>query len=234
MHEPAARPGLLRDPAHGPLPALLLGLTVLTGIVDAASILGLDRVFVANMTGNVVFLAFAAAGAPGFSFVGSLTALAGFLVGAGTTGLLLRHRTPDRGVLLAVTCAAELALVGAALAIALSGGPQDSSHWAMTFLLAIALGAQNAVARRLAVPDLTTTVLTMTLTGIAADAGSGRTRTRRLLAVAAMAIGALVGALLVRNLSLAAGLEAAAYVLVVVTAGAVLALRRPAAWRSGS
>jgi len=234
VRDPAARPGLLRDPAHGPLPALLLGLTVLTGIVDAASILGLNRVFVANMTGNVVFLAFAAAGAPGFSLVGSVSALAGFLVGAGASGLLLRHRTPDRGALLAVTCAAELTLVGAALAIALASGPQDSSQWAMTFLLAIALGAQNAVARRLAVPDLTTTVLTMTLTGIAADAGAGRTRARRLLAVAAMAIGALVGALLVLNLSLAAGLEAAAYVLAVVTGGAVLALRRPAAWRSGS
>lgn len=231
MSAPEPRPSLLRDPAHGPLPALLLGLTFLTGLVDAASILGLDRVFVANMTGNVVFLGFAAAGAPGFSLVGSLAALAGFLVGAAAGGLVLRRRTPDRGTLLAGTCAVELLLVVVATVIASVDAQHAASRWVMTFLLAIALGAQNSVARRLAVPDLTTTVLTMTLTGIAADARAGRTLTRRLLAVAAMVLGAAAGALLVLHASLAAGLAAAGGVLAVVTAGAVLATRRPAAWR---
>jgi hypothetical protein len=37
------------------LPAMLLTLTVVTGVVDAASYLSLGHVFVANMTGNVVF-----------------------------------------------------------------------------------------------------------------------------------------------------------------------------------
>jgi hypothetical protein len=46
-------------PRHGPLPALLLVLTVATGVVDAVSILALGRVFIANMTGNIVFLGFA-------------------------------------------------------------------------------------------------------------------------------------------------------------------------------
>jgi Protein of unknown function (DUF1275) len=36
-----------------PLVRLLLGLTVVTGVVDAVSFLFLGRVFVANMTGNV-------------------------------------------------------------------------------------------------------------------------------------------------------------------------------------
>ena len=58
---------LSADPAHGPLPALMLVLTVLTGVVDAGSILSLGREFVANMTGNVVFIGFALAGASGFS-----------------------------------------------------------------------------------------------------------------------------------------------------------------------
>ena len=225
------RPSLLRDPAHGPLPALLLGLTVLTGVVDAVSILGLDRVFVANMTGNVVFLAFAAVGAPGFSLVGSLAALAGFLVGAGGGGLVLRRQRPDRGALLAGACCVELALVVASLELAAAAGRLEAVRWVMTFLLAVALGAQNAVARRLAVPELTTTVLTMTLTGIAADAKAGRTLARRLLAVAAMAVGALVGASLVLRVSLVAGLAAAVVVLVAVTAGALAAVRRTAAWR---
>jgi hypothetical protein len=64
-------------PKHGPLPALLLLLTIVTGLVDAVSILALGRVFVANMTGNVVFIAFALAGAPGFSLPASLSTLLG-------------------------------------------------------------------------------------------------------------------------------------------------------------
>ena len=61
---------------QGPLPPLLLTLTVVTGVVDAVSILRLGRVFVANMTGNVVFSGFALVGAPGFSLSASLAALA--------------------------------------------------------------------------------------------------------------------------------------------------------------
>ena len=49
------------------LPALLLALTAATGLIDAVSYLALGHVFTANMTGNVVFLGFAAAGAPGLS-----------------------------------------------------------------------------------------------------------------------------------------------------------------------
>lgn len=48
---------------HGPLPPLLVAMTLITGLVDAFSYLVLGHVFVANMTGNVVFLAFALAGA---------------------------------------------------------------------------------------------------------------------------------------------------------------------------
>ena len=49
------------------LPPLLIVLTVVTGMVDALAYLRLGHVFVANMTGNVVFLSFALAGASGFS-----------------------------------------------------------------------------------------------------------------------------------------------------------------------
>jgi hypothetical protein len=61
---------------HRRLPALLVGLTVVTGLVDAVSYLALGHVFVANMTGNIVFLGFALAGAPGLSAPASLAALA--------------------------------------------------------------------------------------------------------------------------------------------------------------
>src|SRR5437867_13394390 len=70
------------------LPLLLLLLTVTTGLIDAVSVLGLWRVFTANMTGNIVFLGFALAGGPGFSPSRSLTALAAFLAGAVVCGRL--------------------------------------------------------------------------------------------------------------------------------------------------
>ena len=158
--QPAAT-GTGRKP-QGPLPPLLLALTVVTGVVDAVSILRLGRVFVANMTGNVVFSGFALVGAPGFSLSASLAALAGFLVGALGGGALTGRLDHDRGLLLRAGAAAELVLVAGALALT-AGLPSAAARDGMAALLALAMGIQNAVARRLAVPDLTTTVLTMTL-----------------------------------------------------------------------
>jgi uncharacterized membrane protein YoaK (UPF0700 family) len=209
---------LVADLDHGPLPALMLVLTVLTGVVDAVSILSLGRVFVANMTGNVVFVGFALAGAPGFSLAASLSAVAGFLVGAALGGAAVDRLGADRSALLASVAAGELALV----VIALLAGVGDVSHVVIAAVIALAMGAQNATVRHLKVFDLTTTVLTMTLTGIAADIRE-RDRfaiTRRLLAVAAMLLGALAGALLVLHVGDAAalGLGAALLALVVVVA----------------
>jgi len=60
-----------------------------------------------------------------------------------------------------------------------------------------------STARRIGVPDLTTTVLTMTLTGLAADSppagGSGNGSIRRIAAVLAMLVGAVAGALLLNT-----------------------------------
>jgi len=70
------------------LQAVLVALTITTGLIDAVSVLGLGRVFTANMTGNIVFLGFAIAGAPGFSPARSVTAIAAFLAGAIVGGRL--------------------------------------------------------------------------------------------------------------------------------------------------
>ena len=175
---------LVAHPAYGPLPGLLLILTVVTGVVDSISILALGRVFVANMTGNVVFAGFAIVGAPGFSLSASLFALAGFLVGAAAGGAVITRVGSDRAALLRAGTAAEVALAAVALVLAALSGDPGVSHGtthiiagafgpaitdALAAVLATAMGIQNAVARKLAVPDLTTTVLTMTLTGIGAD-----------------------------------------------------------------
>ena len=175
----------------GPLPELLLALTLVTGLVDAVSILALGRVFVANMTGNVVFAGFAITGAPGFSLGASLFALGGFLVGAALGGRMTAKVGHDHALHLRIATASEFALVAVALIVAAASGGAAATHgtlhlaagaatfdagivYAVAALLAVAMGIQNAVARKLAVPDLTTTVLTMTLTGIGHDARSGR------------------------------------------------------------
>jgi uncharacterized membrane protein YoaK (UPF0700 family) len=215
---------LLADPDHGALPALLLGLTLVTGLVDAVSILSLGRVFVANMTGNVVFIGFAVAGAPGFSLSASLVALAGFLVGALVGGAITRSQGRDRVVMLRTATLAELALVVAAVIVAIDGSePFGSGHRdALAALVALAMGIQNSVARRLAVPDMTTSVLTMTLTGIAADLrrNRGAPLLRRILSVVAMLASAVAGAELVLH---ASALGAAAGVMAVVGVGTVVA-----------
>ncbi len=234
MLRDALGPVLLADERHGPLPALLLALTVVTGLVDAVSILSLGRVFVANMTGNVVFLGFALAGAPGFSLGASLSALAGFLVGAGVGGRVGRRLRWHRGRLLLTGASGELLCVAIGLAVVasaprhLGSAVQDGT----AAVVAVALGIQNAVVRVLAVPDLTTTVLTLTLTGLAADVRQGFTPAslRRLLAVATMFAGAATGAALVLNIGPAAALSAATGVLALVVAAVWALVRVDRAW----
>lgn len=200
-----ARGTLVPDLAgpHGPLPPLLLVLTLVTGLVDAFSYLVLGRVFVANMTGNVVFLGFSLAGASGFSVTASVLALAAFAVGA-LLGGRLGHAVPGhRGRLLLAVTAAQTVLVVVAWVLAAVAELPARGGWraALIVLLGLAMGGQNAVVRRLAVPDLATTVLTGTITGMAADGrlagGPGAKAGSRLLSLAAMIVGALVGAVLI-------------------------------------
>ena len=225
-----------RDSRDGPLPPLLLLLTLVTGLVDAASYLKLGHVFVANMTGNVVFLGFALAGAGGLSIGASLAALGSFLVGGIAAGRLGTRFAAHRGKLLRAALLAQFVAVLVAVGVAAVGGdPVDSARrYALIALLAGAMGGQNATVRRLAVPELTTTVLTMTLTGIAADSalagGSGSKLGRRSLAVAAMLLGALIGALLALRVDTAAPLAAAAGVLAATALTAHRLSRTQAAW----
>jgi uncharacterized membrane protein YoaK (UPF0700 family) len=224
-------------PQHGPLPILLLLLTVNTGVVDAVSILSLGRVFVANMTGNVVFVGFAAAGAPGFSLSASLWALAGFVAGASFGGLLIRRIGLHRGRLFSAAVVLETVMLAVALLVSIIGGHLVSAPEidVMAASAAIGLGLQNAVVRRLAVPDLTTTVLTMTLTGIAADIFArnyGPTAVRRVAALAAMLGGAVVGALVVLHIGRTAGLAVALGLVAVTAAVALVSARGTKAWHS--
>ncbi|MEV7198102.1 YoaK family protein [Streptomyces sp. NPDC093510] len=215
-----------RDDRHGPLPPLLLVLTVVTGLVDAVSYLALGHVFVANMTGNVVFLGFALAGADGLSASASVVSMAAFLAGALAGGRLGTRFAAHRGRLLALTTALQAALVTAALVAAAvtHGRVTTPVQYTLIVLLGLAMGLQNAAARRLGVPDLTTTVLTLTLTGLAADsvpAGGAAPRPgRRILSVLAIFLGAFTGAVLLAHaeLTLTLGLILAALVVTALVA----------------
>jgi uncharacterized membrane protein YoaK (UPF0700 family) len=199
------------------LVTLLLVLTGVTGLIDAVSYLRLGHVFVANMTGNVVFLGLSLDSGSGVSATASILAVAGFVVGAMLGGRLARHldARPHRWLVVAFSAQAGLLVVVTVLAGV--GVLAYEGHLALvtTALLAVGFGLQNATVRHLGAPDLTTTVLTMALTGLAADsvlgAGGGSKPLRRGGSAIAMLAGAAAGALLLRVsptavLSLAAGL----------------------------
>ena len=214
-----------RNGRHGPLPPVLISMTLVTGLVDAFSYLVLGHVFVANMTGNVVFLGFALAGAPGFSVTASLAAVAAFALGALLGGKLGSRHSDHRGRLHSSAAAIQALFLAASviLAVMSSSPPAAGYRYGLIAVLGISMGIQNAAARKLAIPDLTTTVLTLTITGIAADSklagGSGSQAGRRLLAVVTMLAGALLGAALIRH---AQAYEALIIALVVIIAGAAV------------
>jgi len=222
-----------RDARDGLLPPLLVALTVVTGLVDSFSYLVLGHVFVANMTGNVVFFAFALAGVGGFSAPASIAAIGCFAAGALVTGRLGRSLAGRRELLLGVTAGIEAVIVAETVTMAaLTSRPIPAGlRYALIVSLSLAMGAQNATARKLAVPDLTTTVLTLTITGVAADGplagATGARVARRLISVAAMFLGALAGALLVLRVHIVYPLVIALVILVVVAITALADARNP-------
>ena len=181
---------------------VLLALTVVTGLVDAVSYLALGRVFTANMTGNVVLLGFAAAGAQELSVSRSGTALAAFLLGAvvggrmaGRTSVGVWHRWTS------LAFGAEAGLFLTAMAVAIGepiGFANDPTRlYTIIVLTGLAMGMRNATVRSLAVPDHTTTVLTLTLARLAADShlarGDNQRWASRGSSVVTMFAGAAVG-----------------------------------------
>jgi uncharacterized membrane protein YoaK (UPF0700 family) len=181
--------------------AAMLTLTAVTGLVDAVSYLRLGHVFVANMTGNVVFLGFSVDPRAGLSAAASIIAIAGFLLGAlagGRAAHALAAATPGRWLASSLTGEALILAVAAVLTGTGVLPFAGTGRFATIAVLATALGVQNSTVRHLGAPDLTTTVLTLTLTGLTADStlagGPGARPYRRLGSVAAMLTGAGAGA----------------------------------------
>lgn len=225
-------------PPHSPsspLPGLLLLLSITTGLVDAVSVLGLGKVFTANMTGNIVFLGFALAQTPGFHIAPCLVALGAFVVGAlvaGRTGTALSQRPLRHWLTRAALIEGGLLGLAAIAALGYDMAAQQPGPvmLAIIALTALAMGFRNATIRQLKVPDLTTTVLTLTITGIAADShlagGANPNLVRRLAAIGAILVGAALGAAMVLHAGLVLPLVIAA---VLVLGGTLACLRHPAA-----
>jgi len=184
----------------------LLGMTAVTGLVDAVSFLSLGRVFTANMTGNIVLLAFATAHVSGLSIARSSTALLSFFVGAIFGGRIMARASAEAQIRFAAQAfLLEVAFLFAAsfCGIGYRGNLLEDSFqpFALIALTALAMGTRNAAVRKLAIPDLTTTVLTLTITGIAADSsianGNNPRLARRVESVVAMFLGAAMGAVII-------------------------------------
>ena len=215
------------------VPYALLGMTAVTGLVDAVSFLSLGHVFTANMTGNIVFLAFATAHVSGLSIARSLTALLAFLVGAILGGRVMARAGADSQIRFAAHAfLLEVAFLLAASfwGIGYRGDLQEHSFqpFALIALTAIAMGTRNAAVRKLAIPDLTTTVLTLTITGIGSDSslanGNNPRLARRVASVAAMFLGAALGAV-VTHYSISAVLWLATAISAVCSAALFLSLQ---------
>jgi uncharacterized membrane protein YoaK (UPF0700 family) len=215
------------------IPYALLGMTAVTGLIDAVSFLSLGRVFTANMTGNVVILAFAIARVPGLSIARSSTALLSFLVGAIFGGRIMARANPDSQIQFAARAflLEDVFLFAASLcAIGYSRDLLEHSFqsFALIALTALAMGTRNAAVRKLAIPDLTTTVLTLTITGIGAESslanGNNPRLARRVGSVAAMFLGAALGAVIIRY-SISAALWLGTAISALCSATLFLALR---------
>jgi uncharacterized membrane protein YoaK (UPF0700 family) len=215
----------ISDSLQARLPQALLSLTFVTGLIDAVSFVGLGHVFTANMTGNVVFLGFALGGAGGLSPYRSIAALLAFALGAlagGRLGTSARRTVRDR-VLTATVWEGVLILTATAVAFWALRSQPVATAYTLIVVTAVAMGFRNAVVRKLGVPDLTTTVLTLTITGLASDSSLARGENprwaRRLLSVIAMFGGALVGTILLLRFGLYAPLGLSTAIVAAIGAG---------------
>jgi uncharacterized membrane protein YoaK (UPF0700 family) len=224
---------LTRDERDGPLAGLLILLTVASGMIDAVSILRLGHVFAAAMTGNLLFIGFAVAGAPGFAAANSGTALGAFVVGAYVAGGLVSSRRASKRVELLVRAEAIqcTSLLIATVMLGVVGSPPPSwARYLLIAVLAIGMGVQSTAVRHLRIPELTTTVMTNTLATLISDLRPPKWRGTgtqlRLLALVSVLVGAVVGTMLVLNVAAWCSLAFAAVLVGSVGIFAHLATRR--------
>jgi uncharacterized membrane protein YoaK (UPF0700 family) len=200
--------------------ALLL-LTFATGLVDAIGVLVLGHIFVANMTGNIIFLGFWFVPGTGIDLTAAIVAFVGFITGTVIGGRLARHLGSRSRRWLTTSLSIEIVTL---IALSILGGTGAVSYHNDTKLiliagLAITFGVQNSTARQFGVQELSTTVLTSTVVGIGVDSrlagGTGEREKLRYSVIFTLCAGAIVGATMSRYT--VAGVIALAAAVVTVT-----------------
>lgn len=208
----------------------LLLLTFATGLVDAVSVLVLGHVFVANMTGNVIFLGFWFVPHSGVDMTAAVVAFVFFLLGTVLGGRLARHLDGNVRRWLGVALGVEVVLLIALSVLAGTGVVHyhDNGKLILIAGLAVTFGSQNATARLFGIQELSTTVLTSTIVGIGFDSrlagGSGHREKLRYAVVLTMIGGAILGA----TLTLVAVAPIIALAACVVAASAAIFVFAPA------
>lgn len=178
----------------------LVALTLITGMIDAVAFLGLDRVFAANMTGNLIILGIAIGGSSTLSIDGALVAIGAFFAGAALFGRV-EPRTRSRHFFVTRLVRIELTLVAIATMLAIGFDVDDEFRRLLIIaILAGAMGARNETIRRIHFPELPTTVLTLAMAGFAAheaERASSWGDRLRVIGIAAVIAGALISTLIV-------------------------------------
>jgi uncharacterized membrane protein YoaK (UPF0700 family) len=184
--------------------AALLLLTLATGLADSISILVLGHVFVANMTGNVIFLGFWLAPRTSIDLTAVVVALPTFICTTIVSGRLSRHFGVRTRPWIVTVLATEIVLLMTLSVLAGTGVLRyhDNSKLIMIAILAVTFGLQHSSARQFGIQELSTTVLTSTIVSLGLDSrlagGTGERQKLRLTVVITMCAGAFVGATMTR------------------------------------
>ncbi|OBB90243.1 YoaK family protein [Mycobacterium sp. 852002-30065_SCH5024008] len=184
--------------------AALLLLTFATGLADSISILVLGHVFVANMTGNVIFLGFWLAPRTSIDLTAVVVALPTFVCTTILSGRISRHFADQTLRWITTVLSTEITLLVALAVLAGTGALRyhDNTKLIMIGILAVTFGLQHSSARQFGIQELSTTVLTSTIVSLGLDSrlagGTGDRQTLRLGVVLTMCAGAFLGATMSR------------------------------------
>jgi uncharacterized membrane protein YoaK (UPF0700 family) len=185
----------------------MYALTFTTGLIDAVTILGLGDIFASLMTGNVVFIGLGLGGFEDVSPLRSLFAIITFIGGAILGGFASKKLSNKKvGGWLVIISLAEVVLLLLASWSVWNIGPNDTlAPTSIRLMIAIsmtsfAMGVRNSTIQKLSIADLKVTVLTLGISGLGSDFGSGKSdikkQTRRIISILMIGTGAGFGALL--------------------------------------